>query len=231
MMNTELTDKSLVEQLTEALMDRIEREQLGPGDRLPTAAALVRIHGVSRPVVREALKILEGRGVVEMTVGRSAVIRPLSEDTLTSFFQRAMSLEEKNFEEVLELRMGVEMQSAKLAAQRRTQEEVEEFQDILIEMESHIDNPDSYADINAQFHVLIAKAAHNTLLFYLISGIRDALRNVNLEGLRLRMNREERYELYNAHKQIVAMIAAKNSEGAAQAMTSHFEEVLHKINE
>ena len=62
MMNTELVHKSLVEQLADALTARIETESMKPGDRLPSTAALVDDFGVSRPVVREALKILGGAG-------------------------------------------------------------------------------------------------------------------------------------------------------------------------
>ena len=92
-MNTELVHKSLVEQLADALTARIETEGMKPGDRLPSTATLVDDFGVSRPVVREALKILEGRGVIEMSGGRSAVIRPVSGDVLALFFQRAVMLD------------------------------------------------------------------------------------------------------------------------------------------
>ncbi len=223
-MKTKLSNKSLVEQLTDTLLNQIKREQLGPGDALPTAAALVRVHGVSRPVVREALKILEGRGVISLAAGRRAIVRPMNEDILTSFFERAVTLEEENIKPVLELYHGIEIQSAKLAAQRRTPEQVKELQALLTEMQSRIDNPDSFAELYIQFHLLVAEATHNTFLYYLISGISDALRNVMIGNLGLHMSLDERYLLHIEQKQIVAMIAAKNPEGVGRAMAFHFDE-------
>ncbi|MCP4167315.1 MAG: FadR family transcriptional regulator [Chloroflexi bacterium] len=229
MMNTELTYKSLVEQLTDALMDQIEQEQLGPGDALPTAAALMRIHGVSRPVVREALKILEGRGVIEMAVGRSAVIRPLSEEVLTSFFQRAISLEDKNFKEVMEVRYGVELQSANLAAQRRTQEQLHDLQTLLQEMRTHIDDSETFIDLDVQFHMLIAGATQNELLYYLLNGIRDALQDVMHERARFQPSSEDLKLVQEAHEKIVDMIATSNPEGATQAMALHLDDAVRAV--
>lgn len=230
-MNTELVYKSLVEQLTEALTERIEAEELKPGDRLPATAALVEDYGVSRPVVREALKILEGRGVIEISGGRSAVIRPVSGDVLASYFQRAVAMDRGNLRDVLEVRAGIEVQSARLAAIRRTDAQLAEMQVLVARMREAVDDTGAYAQLDVEFHLLVAEAAHNNLLYYLVSGIRDALHDVIREGLNYRLTGDARNLVQFAHEHIVRQIASQNAGGAVEAMTFHFDDALQTIFE
>ncbi|MCO6451132.1 MAG: FadR family transcriptional regulator [Caldilineales bacterium] len=227
----ELVHKSLVEQLADALSERIQAEDLKPGDKLPSTAALVEDYGVSRPVVREALKILEGRGVIEMSGGRSATIRPVSGEVLTSFFQRALSFDQDRTRELMEVRYGIEAQSVRLAAERRSEEELTELQELVTRMREVIDDPEAYAELDVEFHLLIARATHNSLLLYLVSGIRDAFRDVMREGLRHRMSSGERKLVQIAHEQIVNKIAASDPDAASDAMTFHFDDAIRAIFE
>ena len=230
-MNTELVHKSLVEQLTDVLTERIEAEALKPGDKLPSTAALTEEYGVSRPVVREALKILEGRGVIEMSSGRSAVIRPVTGEVLQSYFRRAMTVEHNNSLDILEVRYGIEVQCARLAAERRSDEELAGLKSLVEEMRTQLDQPESYADLDVSLHLLIAQSTQNTLLYHLVRSIRDALRDMIREGLAQRLTIQELELVQIAHERIVENIAASDPEGAARAMAYHFDDAIRAIFE
>ena len=137
----------------------------------------------------------------------------------------------KSLRDVLEVRYGIEMQSARLAAARRTPAELAELQKLVAQMRVAIDDPEIYADLDVEFHLLIAEAAQNSLLYYLVSGIRDAFRDVVREGLRHRLNSGERKLVQIAHEQIVQKIAAQDADGVAEAMAFHFDDALRAIFE
>jgi len=231
MMHTELVHKSLVEQLTDVLTERIEAEELKPGDKLPSTAALTEQYGVSRPVVREALKILEGRGVIEMSSGRSAVIRPVTGEVLRSYFRRAMTVEHNNSLDILEVRYGIEVQCARLAAERRSEEELARLKALVEEMRAQLDRPEAYADLDVSLHLLIAQSTQNTVLYHLVHSIRDALRDMIREGLAQRLTMQELELVQIAHERIVDNIAASDPEGAAKAMAFHFDDAIRAIFE
>ncbi len=225
----ELFHKTLVEQVTDAIMKMIEAEGLKPGDKLPSTAALTEIFGVSRPVVREGLKMLEGRGVIEITGGRTAVIRPVSGEVLHSFFERVVTFEREKVREILEVRYGIEMQCARLAARRRTPEQAKALQKLVAEMAKYLQDADTYAELDVQFHLLLAEATHNSLLYHLVHSIRDVLRDVIREGLDHRLSENELHLVQVAHERIVSKIVEGDSDGATQAMAFHFDDALRAI--
>lgn len=227
----EVIHKSLVEQVTDAIVDLIESDGLKPGDKLPSTAALTQTYGVSRPVVREALKTLEGRGMIEISGGRSAVIRPVSGEVLRSYFKRAMTVEHDNSLDILEVRYGIEMQCARLAAERRSQEELAGLTTLVERMRDQLDQPETYADLDVTLHLLIAESTQNTLLYQLVHSIRDALRDMIREGLAQRLTPEELERVQSAHEHIVAAIAAADPDAAAQAMAFHFDDAIRAIFE
>lgn len=231
MSETKVAYKSLVEQVTDALMDRIEEEALRPGDKLPSTAALIADFGVSRPVIREALKTLEGRGIIQISNGRTAVIQPVTGEILRSFFKRAVVFEEENLREVLEIRYGIEVQCARLAAERRTEAHVEELQSLVRKMRGQLNQSEAYTELDLQFHQLIASATGNRLLYFLVRSIRDALRDMIREGLTHRLTDAELQLVQSTHEEIVRQIAAGKPEEAASAMAFHFDDAIRAIFE
>lgn len=231
MSESKVAYKSLVEQVTDALMDRIEEDELRPGDRLPSTASMMADFGVSRPVIREALKTLEGRGIIQISNGRTAVIQPVTGEVLQSFFKRAVIFEEDNLREVLEIRYGIEVQCAKLAAERRTDKHVAELEDLVQEMRASLHSSETYTELDLQFHQLIAAATGNRLLYYLVRSIRDALRDMIREGLTHRLTDEELQLVQTTHEGIVRHIAARHPDEAARAMAFHFDDAIRAIFE
>lgn len=216
----------MFEQAEQALLDYIQTEQLKPGDVLPSEAWLAQAFGVSRPVVREAIRALVGRSVVEVVNGKGAVIRPLDSRSLDSYFERAVQMEHHAIIQLMEVRRGLEVQSAFYAAQRRTPEQIQVLQDTLKFMRQHIEDPEAYADLDAEFHVQIAAATQNEMFYNLISSIRGAIRDSIRAGLSTRTDHTERERSHTFHEQLFEQIAGQDAPAAAETMALHHDDAL-----
>lgn len=226
-MPPKINRETLAGQAAGRLLEYIETQQLKPADILPSESSLAERFGVSRPVIREALKNLVDRGVVEIVNGKGTIIKPIDSDPLRLFFQRATRMDQSAIVELMEVRRGLEAQSAALAAVRRTPQDIEAIQDLLRAMENSTGNFEDYTTLDMELHLSIAAASRNTMLGYLIGSIRDALRGSIAAGLRgfAQRRTDEPYmrNVQNAHEQILQALIASSPTEAMQAMLQHFD--------
>jgi GntR family transcriptional regulator, transcriptional repressor for pyruvate dehydrogenase complex len=221
-----LSRGTLAEQVTENLLSYIETQRLRPGDLLPSETSLATSFGVSRPVIREALKNLEGKGIIEIVNGKGALVKPIDGDPLRLFFQRAMQIERNSILELMEVRKGLEVQAAILAASRRVPQELEQMERIVAEMRENLHDFEAYTRLDVEFHLLIAKASHNDMIVFLVESIRDALRNSISAGLRSRNRVAQLEELQNTHENLYRTLKQGDVDGARVIMTRHFDEAI-----
>lgn len=223
------TKQTLVEQTVDRVHTLILSQQLLPGDSLPSEMRLAEMLGVSRPVVREALRILAGRGMLTIANGRNPIISPVNASALVQFFERATQLNAVTVIELLEVRRGIEVQSITLAAIRRTPEHVMqiEYQLDLLEKARH-DLP-LYSELDAQLHRMFASASQNQMLAYFVESLGDALRQTSLTGLQRRRNQQELDEVHQMHQALVKAVIACDSVTAAQAMARHVDTAIAAI--
>lgn len=217
---------TLADQVTERLLEYIEGQHLKPGDLLPSESSLAASFGVSRPVVREALKNLEGKGVIEIINGKGALVRPIDSDPLRMFFQRAMRMERGTMLELMEIRKGLEVQAAMLAAQRRDEKDLRAIRQVVQAMHEHMRDVETYTRLDVDFHLLIATASHNTMMVYLIDSIRDALRSTVVAGLQSRGSDLHIESVQHTHEMLVDTLEKGNVEESMRAMTRHFDEAI-----
>jgi GntR family transcriptional repressor for pyruvate dehydrogenase complex len=215
--------ETLATQLAERLITFITVNGLKPGDALPSEARLATQFGVSRPIMREAMRTLQAQGIIEVTNGKGATVRPLTGDPLSSFFTWAMRFEEDALVELLEVRKGLELQSVALAAARRTPEELAGMRATIATMAQHIHDADAYTELDYQLHLQIAVATHNGMLRHLLSSIREPFKETIREGLRRQTGERGRRRIQGGHERIVAAIAAQDSEVAVAVMTGHLD--------
>jgi DNA-binding FadR family transcriptional regulator len=229
LLNTKLNRITLVEQVAEGLMQLIEANKLEPGDSLLSTTSLVSHFGVSRPVVREALKLLEAKGVIEVANGKKPTVKPISTEPLLGFFDRIVKIEhEAALKEFMEVRQGLEIQSARLAAERRKPEHVEQLKEIVQAMGQNLDDFEAFVELDVGVHLLIAEASHNTMLLRLIKSIRETLRTTVWEGYRRRTKAQIEYT-QQLHETIVAGIEEGDPEKAGEAMANHFKDAIFLI--
>ena len=223
---TTLSRQTLSDQIVNKLTQYIASESLQPGDLLPSEIKLAEEFGVSRSVVREALRSMAAQGVIEVISGKGAIVRPVDDKLLRIYFQRAIEIGSSAYVELMEIRKLLEVESSTLAAQRRTVEEAAAILGTVETMGNHLDNLDTYADLDVEFHLLVAAATHNQLLYHLISSIRNSLRDVVREGLQRRDNRHQIERIQAVHQTIARAIEQENATEAAKNMTLHFDEAL-----
>src|SRR5215217_3787634 len=169
---TQLRRETLAEQVADELIALIERDELAPGTLLPSENKLAQEFGVSRPMVREALKVLAAKDVIAIANGKGAIVRPMTSEPLRDFFERALRNRHATAIELLEVRRGIEVQSATLAAQRRTAAELSTLKSILPALGEAVHDPAAFTSVDTQFHLLVAAASHNKMLHHLIESIR-----------------------------------------------------------
>jgi DNA-binding FadR family transcriptional regulator len=174
---TEIRRESLSDQVGQYLLALIREQNLKPGDTLPSEASLINRFQVSRPVIREALVQLKSLGIIETKSGKRPVVRSLDSRLLSIFFEYVLALNDAKVFELLEARRGIEIQSASLAAQRRTTAEIKKMQGILGQMKACLVKRDinGYVDLDVELHLQIAEASRNSLIYLLIEAIREPL--------------------------------------------------------
>lgn len=213
--------------------EQILSGRLRVGDRLPSERELVERLGVSRASVREALRVLEAMGVVAANVGTGrdsgSIVVGRPSDALSTLLRVHTALEGFSLDEVVETRITLEQRAAMLAAERHSREDLRRIRETLLRM----DDPDLHAQrfnqLDTEFHVGIAAAAHNGLLTYLMQALRDAIqREMMLAFERLPNWRKTVVHIRTEHKNILAAIEAGDGPAAARHVEQHISDFYRK---
>ncbi|RCX07251.1 FadR/GntR family transcriptional regulator [Marinomonas foliarum] len=202
--------RNLAQKLVQEILQKIESKVLVPGDKLPKEADIMQEHGVSRTVVREALQRLQASGNVETKHGIGTFV-------LNNKGQGPMDLSfdyVNDAVEILELRIGLEVEIAGLAALRRTDEQLVEIRKALdalraIDRNGHVSDAGS-ADFN--FHLLIAKSAGNHYFVDIMQHMENSL---------VPRKRIDVSHVNHEHEEVYTAIERGDSYAARAAMRLH----------
>ncbi|HEX9434997.1 MAG TPA: FadR/GntR family transcriptional regulator [Burkholderiales bacterium] len=217
------TEHKLSRQLFEQLAGEIRSGRLAPGARLPTEQALTRAARVSRTVVREAVAALRAEGLVITRQGVGAFVS--AEPQRAPFRiepERLQSLDD--ILNVMELRLGVEIESAGLAAERASKADVRAIAAALQEIEEMAREGKSAVDEDLAFHRAIAEAARNPEFARFLQFIgRHLIPRRSVSGLPERMGGQRAYLalIQEEHRRIADAIAAGAPKAARDAMRRH----------
>lgn len=214
---------TLSEQIAGFIRDHIVSGALKPGEALPSSVQLAADYGVSRTIVREAMKSLEARGLITIANGKRASVSPITNQVLADYFDRVAFEREETLIELLELRRGVEVQGAYMAASRRTQEEMSAIWDLVQQMRVHMEETDAFLDADVQLHLAIVAASHNRMLYHVVDSIREPLRATMREGRLLHSSAEEREAIQVSHEVLVQFIDDQRASEAAACIAEHFD--------
>jgi DNA-binding FadR family transcriptional regulator len=226
----ELNRHTLADQAADSIRNYIVTHELRPGAMLPPANILATQLGVSRSVIREALKALVGQNTIEIINGKGAMVKAVDSQDLTTFFQRALGFDHKAIRELLEVRQGLEVQSARLAALHRTEQDLEQLSGILEQMRQHFQDVEAYTADDLTFHIGVAAATDNTMMMHIVESLRDATWDSIHRWHGKQRTVEEYAQVHQMHIEILDTIRAGNPETAAQAMWRHFDEALFDLD-
>jgi len=219
----------LVERVIDHLRDHVAAEQLRPGSRLPSETSISVALGVSRPVVREAMRTLAATGLVEMAVGKRATIVPVDGEMISRVIENAVLIGQADAPDILEMRRGIEIAMVALAAQRRSDADAETLVAITAEMAGLQGDADRYAERDMKLHVVLAQATGNPLYPLLIEAFRQLIQASMLKGLERWAATPKLTRVQELHEEIVAAVIAKNPVAAAEAMARHFDDAISAI--
>jgi GntR family transcriptional repressor for pyruvate dehydrogenase complex len=208
----------LRDRAADQLLDMVLSGGLRVGERLPPERELVARLGVSRTVVREALNLLEARGLISIEHGRGAVVSGGSTHAVRDTLEVLLRVKPKTLWELLEIRKILEVEISGLAAERAGPEEVREMRTHLDRMLASIDAPEGYVDADVEFHALLARGARNGVLLTMLDPIVELLRDsrrvsASRPGSARRALRE--------HEEILRRVEAGDAEGARREMRAH----------
>jgi len=220
---TRRRSRSLAHNVVDALAARMREQQLSPGEKLPTEAAIMEEFGVSRTVVREAISRLQTAGLVETRHGVGTFVVGRGEG---SFFR--ISPEQlgtlNDVIGVLELRIAVETESAALAALRRTPANLDALRGALKAFFDAVAEGRDAVAPDFQFHLEIAKATQNQHFVELMATLGGMMiPRARLEPPGPLTPEREAYlrRVNGEHENIVDAISRQDPEGARAAMRTH----------
>jgi GntR family transcriptional repressor for pyruvate dehydrogenase complex len=213
------------ELLAGTLLDRIVDGVLAPGATIPTERELTETFRVGRSSVREALRILESRGLIAGDGrGRFVVAEPT--EPLHRSLELLLTLDAGDFAELFEVRNIIEVESAGLAAARRSEVDLAALGEAVAAMDAALDAPDRYVDADLRFHVGIARATGNRITAHLMHAIRDLLARALVEIFHIPGSAESSVE---QHRRILEAIAADDPDAARRAMREHLAKVEDEV--
>jgi GntR family transcriptional repressor for pyruvate dehydrogenase complex len=215
---------SLTESVTRHLADRVLGE-LEPGNALPSESDLAAELGVSRLTVREAVRALHARGLVDTRRGRRPVVAYPTARPIGDFLAAAVRRDPRRLLDLLEVRQALEVDIARLAALRAGsgagRAAVDAAQAALDAMRRATD-PDQVHAADLRFHESLAAGTGNELLSFLMEAMEEPLRASRLQSLRGHLARGRTVaDVIEQHARILDRIRAHDAAGAATAMREH----------
>lgn len=219
----------LVERVIDYLRDHVASEQLRPGAKLPSETTISVTLGVSRPVVREAMRALAATGLVEMAVGKRATIVSVDGEMISRVIKNAVLIGQAEARDILEMRRGIEIAMVALAAERRSDEDAAELLAIVSEMANHLGNAERYSSLDLNLHMTLARATANPLYPLLIEAFRQLIEASMLAGIERWSATPELRRVQDLHEAIVREVVAGDPAAAAAAMAQHFDDALAAI--
>jgi GntR family transcriptional repressor for pyruvate dehydrogenase complex len=215
--------RKLTETVAEQLLAAIR--ELPPGTKVPSERELTKELGVGRSTVREALNGLAMLGIVEIRHGQGvfvtdAPVQVSGPRAITAALERGIT------HEFIEARLIVEVEVARLAARRRTDEDLARLSAALVEQEARLRGDlDALVDVAASFNVLLAAAAHNEVLAAMIQSFVSLMvergpRVYSLEGF-------GEWDLQE-HRGLFDAVRDRDGERAARLMREHIEELARR---
>jgi GntR family transcriptional repressor for pyruvate dehydrogenase complex len=214
-------------QVADQLVALIRSGRLVAGDRLPAERDLAERFGVSRPTIREAMIALEIAGLVDIRSGSGVYV-------LDQPFQAAPVAADQGpgpFE-ILEARRLFEGEACALAAERVTNEQIEQLKQLLRDMERENQQQDAHEEADRQFHCLIAEAAGNSAISATVSWL-WRLRNESEISQRFhqRVREEGIKPIIEDHQRIVSALEDRDPARSRRAMAAHLQRVIDNLLE
>jgi GntR family transcriptional regulator, transcriptional repressor for pyruvate dehydrogenase complex len=224
----------LSDSITQQIEQLIVEGTLTPGDPLPSERDLAKHLGVSRPSLREALLVLESRGLIQAKRGGGFGVTDITGPTITDPLVHLLQRHPETIDDVLELRHGLECVAAYFAAIRATDADAKRLKDMSAVMRRRRAERDPLedADLDADFHMAIAEASHNVALVHVMRGIFNLMRSNMIRSREVLYRQAGNILLLDdQHTEIVKAIIARDHDAARAAANLHLSFIQTSLRE
>jgi GntR family transcriptional regulator, transcriptional repressor for pyruvate dehydrogenase complex len=228
-----VTRGRLYEQVTSQLRALIAGGGLKPGDRLPAERVLAEQLGVSRIVIREAMKVLEEQGLVKVQVGSGTYVALMEADVVTDAIGRYIQQYASSFEHLSEMRRILEVEVAGLAAERATAEDVARMEQIVESManavkglQTGLSDLETFVRVDLAFHTALGEATQNPLLPVLLEPFTDLLAAYRRRASALPGGPSDALRF---HRAILEQVKARNAPACRTLMLEHLQEAAELV--
>ncbi len=218
--------QDLVTQIEKAILSG----KLKPGDKLPAQRDLIEKFQTSRASLREALRVLEHKGLIEVKLGVSggAIVKEISTDTITEDLSILMQHKKVSFDQLAEFRTGVEGCVASLAAQRATSDDIKNLEGLLEEaricLESWETKWDDFFEADLEIHILLARISDNPVYTAVLQMVHE-----NILDMYYFVDQKHLEENYRDLCNIVQAISKGDAELARKATQDHIMQCTASI--
>lgn len=223
------TSERLSQRITDDVRFMIQNRSLAEGDKLPTERELAESYEVSRLAVREAMRNLEESGLITIRKGRygGAFVAPSSSPVVSRTLKDMVSIGAASIENMIESRSAIMGEVVRLAAVRRTEQDLEKLQEQLSlarRRPTAEDDMDARTSQALNFNVYIARASKNPVLVTLVEALTSSMESL------VRPIRPSSYApLVRYYSDIIEAIEQQNADAAAQAMRGYLDSIKGEL--
>lgn len=228
-----LFNRVSVGRISEIIVEQIRllmrQGQLKPGDRLPPERDLCERFGVSRVTVREALRMLESSGLVEIRVGArgGAFVTAPSSDRVGEGLADLLTLSVISAADVTEVRMMLEAGIVPLVCERATEEDLAELDEICRRSEAALASGDYTMTMSLEFHIRVAQATHNPAIAVLVESFSGPIL------MSLQQAHEAAPEMgqrgTREHEEFIEAVRRRDVDTASRIMREHLQRTAHRL--
>ena len=213
--------ESTLEVIVQQIKDQIKKGILKPGEKLPPERKLADLLGVSRASVREAIQALAFSGYLEVIQGKGTYILEIATqyDEIVNFFS---GISNYSLEYLMEARIMLEGEFARLAALNASQEEIDVIERVFNEIASSKDLNTFFVK-DLEFHLTIAKATHNPIMNGLMKIIGEMLYKETRKIIEI--SKDTRENTIETTRELVQAIKKRNAEQARELMSKHIRNI------
>lgn len=220
--------ETLMEYTVREIQQYLVRHRLGPGDRIPTERRLAELFGVSRTVVRDAVKTLSAFGIIDVRERVGSFVASVGTEQLGRGLSSRLYINRSSLESLLEVRQTLERSTSEWAALKCDDDGRSKLSAILAENQLAVVNGDykNFRNSDNRLHVAIAEISQNAIILDLLQGVFKYLRSfgVLVEGVGSFME-----QCSDQHAQVVDAIGRNDAPAAREAMVEHLASVHSHI--
>ena len=218
--------RNTYELVADSLLALISERRLKPGDALPTERELMQHYGVGRSSVREALRMLESKGLISAG-GSGAFVVADFRNPLNDSLSLLLAVEEGSLRELFEVRRILEGEAVALATERGNESYLERMRAATELMREGLVDREEYIEADVAFHLTIAEATQNRLILHLMHAIRDQLERALGSIYKIPGSPEQSIE---DHGLIIAAMSEGRPDEARERMREHLGRVEEAVD-